>query len=304
MTSLHQLELFLAAYTHGSLTAAAEELGLAQPSVSEQIRLLERGIGAKLFVRVGRGVVPTEAAEALRPHAEQALGAVHAGRSAVRAVSEVTSGTIRFGIFGIARLYLGAGLVDDVLERHPGVRVELIGQNSIEVQEQLTRGQIEAALIAIPVTAERMKVTPVGRDELVYVSAHAARVRRPVNGKMLATSDLVLPDTSYRDEDSSRRLLRSFVQRTGESLQTRVEVEDVETALEVTQRGRVDTVLPRGVVQTLAPILAPDVHWVSLRPRLYDVFAMVHRRDAVLSPAARSVMDLATRRIQSVTEPL
>ena len=70
MASLHQLQLFLTTYAAGSLTAAADAVGLAQPSVSEQIRLLERSVGAPLFHRVGRGVVPTEAAEALRPHAE------------------------------------------------------------------------------------------------------------------------------------------------------------------------------------------------------------------------------------------
>ena len=46
MLSLHQLRCFLATYEHGSLTAAAEELGYAQPSVSEQIRALEKSLGA------------------------------------------------------------------------------------------------------------------------------------------------------------------------------------------------------------------------------------------------------------------
>ena len=58
MLSLHQLRCFLATYEQGSLTAAADQLGYAQPSVSEQIRTLERSLGADLFVRVGRGVVP------------------------------------------------------------------------------------------------------------------------------------------------------------------------------------------------------------------------------------------------------
>ena len=78
MLSLHQLTCFLATYEHGSLTAAAEELGYAQPSVSEQIRALEKSLGVQLFRRVGRGVVPTTVADTLRPHAERVLGAVGA----------------------------------------------------------------------------------------------------------------------------------------------------------------------------------------------------------------------------------
>src|SRR3954462_3287218 len=133
MLSLHQLTCFLATYEHGSLTAAAEELGYAQPSVSEQIRSLERSLGVQLFRRVGRGVVPTTVADALRPHAERALAAVDEARQAVQSVKSFETGTIRFGMFGTARLYAGAGLVADVLAIHPGVRVELVGQNSSEV---------------------------------------------------------------------------------------------------------------------------------------------------------------------------
>ena len=139
MLSLHQLTCFLAAYESGSITAAAEELGYAQPSVSEQIRTLEKSLGVPLFRRVGRGVVPTTAAETFRPHAEQVLAAADAARRAVQSIRELESGTIRFGMFGTARLYAGAALIADVLERHPGVRVELVGQNSTDVMEQLRR---------------------------------------------------------------------------------------------------------------------------------------------------------------------
>src|SRR5689334_12041855 len=134
MLSLHQLRCFLATYEHGSLTAAAEELGYAQPSVSEQIKALEKTLGAQLFRRVGRGVVPTTVGDSLRPHAEATIAAAEEARRAVQRVVALETGTIRFGMFGAARLYAGAGLVADVLAQHPGVRVELIGQNSLEVQ--------------------------------------------------------------------------------------------------------------------------------------------------------------------------
>src|SRR6188508_1197102 len=105
MLSLHQLTCFLATYEHGSLTAAAEELGYAQPSISEQIRGLERTLGVQLFRRVGRGVVPTTVADTLRPHAERVLAAVAEAQDAVQRVRSLETGTIRFGMFGVARLY-------------------------------------------------------------------------------------------------------------------------------------------------------------------------------------------------------
>ena len=304
MLSLHQLRCFLAAYEHGSFTAAAAELGFAQPSLSEQIRLLERSLGTPLFRRAGRGVVPTGAGEALRPHAERTLAAAEGARAAVADVTSLETGTIRFGMFGTARLYRGAALIADVLARHPGVRVELIGQNSAEVTEQLRRGRLEAAMIALPVAEAGLDVYPVAREELVYISADPARVASPVTARQLAEATLVLPETTWRTEDSSRRALSRMVQQAGLTLQTRIEVEDVETAVEVVGRGLADSVVYHSVLDELVPRLAPGVRSVSLRPRLYDTFAIVHRKDAVLSPAGRLMIELATARIRSLSEAL
>jgi DNA-binding transcriptional LysR family regulator len=305
MLSPHQLSCFLATYEQGSLTAAAEELGYAQPSISEQIRNLERSLGIQLFRRVGRGVVPTTAADTLRPHAERVLAAVSEAEEAARSVKSFETGTIRFGMFGVARLYAGAGLVADVLARHPGVRVELIGQNSSEVQEDLRRGRLEAAMIAIPqVSSEGMQIIPVARDELVYITADAERLASPVTPKKLAQAALVMPDTTWRAEDSVRILLRTWLHGSGLNPQTRIEVEDPEIAVELVGKGLADSVIPKGAAEQLLPRLAPGAGWVSLRPRLYDTFAIVHRSGATLSHAARMMIELATARIHEVAEPV
>ena len=304
MLSLHQLRCFTTAYEHRSFTAAATELGYAQPSLSEQIRLLERAVGSPLFTRAGRGVIPTEAGEALLPHAQRTLAAAAQARAAVASVAALETGTVRFGIFGTARLYMGAALIGDVLERHPGLRVELIGQNSAEVLEELRRGRLEAAMISLPVADDAVAVRPVAREELVFVSADPERLRTPVTAKALAAAELVLPEATWRTQDASRVALARFVQEAGHSLQTRIEVEDVETALELVQRRLADSVVQRAVLDELGPRLAPDVGWVALRPRLWDTIAVVHRKDAVLSAGARLVIDLAVARIRAVTEPI
>jgi len=305
MLSLHQLRCFLATYEHGSLTGAAEELGYAQPSVSEQVRLLERSVGSPLFRRVGRGVVPTTVAETLRPHAERTLAAADEAMRVAQSATALETGTIRFGMFGTARLYASAGLVADVLARHPGVRVELVGQNSSDVLEDLRRGRLEAAMIAVPqISSEGMEVTPVARDELVYVSAHPDRLESPVTAARLSRAELVMPETTWRAVDSTRIVLRRMLHESGRNPQTRIEVEDVETAVELVGLGLADTVIPKGAATQLLPRLAPDAGYVSLRPRQYDSLAIVHRAGASLSPAARLMIEVATRRIQEVAEPL
>jgi DNA-binding transcriptional LysR family regulator len=300
LISLHQLRCFLATLEHGSFTAAAAELGLAQPSLSEQVRLLEQGLDAPLFDRVGRGLLPTEAARALRPHAERALTAVAEAGRAVASVRNVLEGTIRFGVFGTARLYLGSALVADVLREHPGVRLELIGQNSMDVLTDLRQGRLEAAVIALPIADEGLQVQPLIRDELVYVSADPQRVRKPVTAAELAAASLVLSEASWGNEDSTRRQLARAVQSVGSTLRPRIEVEDIETALEVAALGLADTVTARGLLHRLGDRLSPRLRWAPLRPRIFDEFAIVHRHGATLSPASQAIVAMAAARMQAV----
>ena len=306
MLSLHQLTCFLSVYEHGSLTRAAEELGYAQPSVSEQVRALEKSLGVQLFRRVGRGVVPTTVADTLRPHAERTLAAAEETRRAVQAVKSFETGTIRFGMFGTARLYAGAGLVADVLERYPGVRVELIGQNSSEVAEELRRGRLEAAMIAIAsLESEGLEIIPVARDEVVYVSSDPERLATPVTAKRLSEARLVMPETTWRATDSTRMMLRQMLHETG-----------LQPADPDRGRGRRDrrragrgwgsrTRSSRAVrPSSSSPGWPRSAGGCRFRPKLFDMFAIVHRRGATLSPAAQLMIELATKRIQAIAQPL
>lgn len=300
MITLHQLRCYLATVETGSFTGAAERLGLSQPSVSEQVRLLEQSLQTSLFVRAGRGVVATEAAAALRPHAERAVQAVSEATRAVASVRSVESGTIRFGVFGTARLYLTSGLAADVLARHPGVRLELVGQNSQDVLEELRRGRLEAAIIALPIADEGLEITPVIRDEVVYVSADPDRVRAPVTAAALARAPLVLSEVSWGNEDSTRRQLARLVQSVGGTLTPRAEVEDIESALDIAALGLADTITARGLLHRLGDRVPSNLRWASLRPKLYDEFAIVHRRGSELTPAVRSVTELAVKRMRDI----
>ncbi len=113
-----------------------------------------------------------------------------------------------------------------------------------------------------------------------------------------------MPETTWRADDSTRMILRQMMHETGRNPQTRIEVEDVETAVELVGLGLADSVIPRGAAEQLLPRLAPNAGLTTLRPRQFDTLAIVHRAGATLSPAARLMIELATKRIQSVAEPI
>jgi DNA-binding transcriptional LysR family regulator len=300
MGTFHQLRCFLAVVEHGSFTAAAAALGYAQPSVSEQVRRLEDSLGTPLLHRLGRGAIPTEAGHAVRPHAERALLALDEARKAAAAVRDVVTGTVRFGMFGTARVYFGAELVAALLERHPDVRVELIGQNSTEVVAAIRRGTLEAGVVGLPIDDEGLELAPLIHDELVYVSAHPERLHRPVDAVALAAAPLVLSEASWGNEDSTRRQLARTLQDIGAALQPRVEVEDVETALEVAGRGLADAVIARGVLHRLSDHVPDHLGWVPLDPPMADTFAIAHRHGATLSRATQVVAELVREHMEEL----
>lgn len=291
----------LATLEHGSFSAAAEALHLAQPSLSEQVRRLEAELGVALFRRAGRRVVATEAGQALAPHAEAALASVERARAAVGAVRELRAGSAAFGTFGTARTYLGADLVEDFRREHPGVRVRIVGQNSSEVGAAIRAGELEAGLVVLPVDDRGLEVHPAMRDEVLYVSADPARLERAMTVRRLAEAPLILSEASWGAEDPTRRQLRALGQRAGVTIEPQIDVEDIEVALELAARGLGDTLCQRGMLRRLAP---PRLGWVPFATPVHETFAFTWRRGAALSPATRAFVAFAQRRLEAVAAAL
>lgn len=302
--TLQQLQYFLTTLHEGSFTAAAERLHLAQPSLSEQIRRLEGELGVKLFSRVGRGIVPTEAAQALRPHAETALAAVAGAREAVAAQRELLGGIATFGTFGTARHFPGAAIIAEFRRRHPLVRVRMIGQNSSQVVEAVRDGELEAGLVALPIEDEGLEVRPIMRDEILLCSTSEERTRRPVTAERLPDHPLILSEASYRRDDPTRRQLRTLAQRAGVRLRAEIEVEDVEIAIELASAGAGDALASRGILHAMGRRVPRRLGWVPFAEPLYDTFALVSRRGAALSPASREFFALAEERLVAFGETL
>jgi DNA-binding transcriptional LysR family regulator len=302
--TLQQLQYFLGAFRHGSFSGAAEELHMAQPSLSEQVRRLEAELGVRLFHRVGRGLTPTEAGIALRPHAERTLDAAEAARESVVAVRELRGGTATFGTWGTARYYPGVDLVAEFRRRHPTVRVRVVGQNSSEVVDAVREGELEAGMIALPIDDRGLDVQPIMRDEIVYVSTEPSHLRVPVTIEALAEAPLILPDASWGTEDPTRRQLAELAQRVGVSIQPEIDVEDVEAALELAARGLGDTIVARGILLAMGRRVPKRLGWVPFDEPLYDTFAFIARANAPLSPASREFLSLARERLSALAKTL
>jgi DNA-binding transcriptional LysR family regulator len=296
--TLQQLQYFLAAVEHGSFSAAADSMHLAQPSLSEQIRRLEAELGSPLFARGGRGLELTEAGRLLRPHAERTLAAAEEARASVREVTQMTGGTVSFGTFGNAPYQLLSDLVQDFRTRHPQVRVRLMGLNSSTVADAVRDGRLEAGLISLPIDDAGLEVKAAVRDEVVLWSRDPERLREPMTITRLVERPLILSDARFGWNDPTRRQLLDRAQREGVKLEPEIEVEYIEAALELAARGLGDTIASASMAVGRA--FSRRLGSVGFDPPLNDTFAFIHRRNAHLSPATRAFMRLAEKRIQGV----
>ena len=299
---MQQIRCFCAALELGSFTAAADTLRVSQPAVAEQVRKLEQALGADLFVRAGRGVVPTEAGRAFAEHAARSLRAAEDAADSVGELTAIRGGTIAVGIFGDPAAWHVDELVTAFLRRHPDVSVRLVGRNSSEVVERVRRGELEAGGILLPIDDERLDVRPIVRDEVLYVSAAPERTRRPATIERLAATPLVFYDAASADEDPIRRQLAERAQALGIRLQPKVEVELKDVALRLVAAGVGDTYLPSAY--TRAPYYPAGLSTASFSPPLYDTFAIITRAGARLSPGVRELLADLEAHMRAIAERL
>jgi DNA-binding transcriptional LysR family regulator len=299
---MQQIRCFCAALELGSFTAAADALRVSQPAVAEQVRKLEQALGADLFVRAGRGVVPTDAGRAFAEHAARSLRAAEDAADSVGELTAIRGGTIALGIFGDPAAWHVDELVTAFLRRHPGVSVRLVGRNSSEVVERVRRGELEAGGILLPIDDERLDVRPIVRDEVLYVSAAPERTRRPATIERLAATPLVFYDAASADEDPIRRQLAERAQALGIRLQPKVEVELKDVALRLVAAGVGDTYLPSAYTRT--PYYPAGLSTASFSPPLYDTFAIITRAGARLSPGVRELLADLEAHMRAIAERL
>lgn len=288
--TLNQLRAFLLAAKTGSFTAAATELGMAQPSVSELVRRLEVEFGLPLFVRAGRRLTLTSAGDELMPFAEQSVAAAEGGAQAMRSLRSLGGGTASFGLLKYASYYLLSDLGQQFHEAYPKVRVRLVGQNSLEVAAAVKAGELEAGLVVLPIDTEGLKVTPLLREEVFFASADPEKLKVPITMKDLASAPMILYDT-HHGSDPTRRQLIERATLEGLQIEPVMELEDAEAALNLVARGVGDTVICEAIARSST--LPSNVGLVPFAQPLYDTIALIQRESTILSPATREIVRLA-----------
>ena len=208
---------------HGNLTRAAAALHLAQPSLSTQLKRLERDLGTQLFERVPRGVALTPAGAALLPIARQALADVEQIRRTANELTSPDGGTLRVGATPSLSSVLLPAALTAFHTQHQRVALEFVEAGSEDLIERLERDELDLALVILPVPHRAVQTVPLAEEDLMVVvgPGHPLASRSRIGITELDGVPLVVPRAGLHDPDHDLRRVPTRGLRAGRRLRRR-----------------------------------------------------------------------------------
>ena len=169
---LRQLRYFVTVAEELHFRRAAERLFISAPTLSQQIKAVDREVGAPLLIRHPRGIELTPAGRALLRGGSEILKAADELLAETRRVAGVTEPTLRLGLLNGVLPALPA-MIEEVVRQH-GARLIMTGGPTAEQVRMLNAGETDLALVRAPVTLPAgLRQVPVAREELgVLMSEH------------------------------------------------------------------------------------------------------------------------------------
>jgi LysR family transcriptional regulator, nitrogen assimilation regulatory protein len=277
---LKQLEYFVRVAELGSFTRAAQALDVAQPALSRQVRLLEVELRQNLLIRNGRGANPTEAGLLLLAHARGILHQVERAREELGRVRGALAGRVAIGLPPSLSRVLAVPLMRAFRQQLPQVSAAISEGLSVNMQEWLTTGRLDIAVLYNAQPAPGLEIGPLLEEELVLVQARPAGLPphladevapSPIALREIAALPLVIPSRP----NAIRMQVEAELANLGERPQIALEIDGVAAILDLVADGAGAALLSRNAVSS------------SIRPSAYQVRAIVE-------PPLRTRLCLAT----------
>ena len=268
---LSQLAYFVAVAEEGSFTRAAERVGVAQPSLSQQVKALESDLGAQLVHRTRGKVGLTASGETLLPVARRMLADAETARWEIRELAALGRGRVRLG----ATPSLCAGLLPAVLaeyrRRYPAIDIVVHESGSRDLQGELIHGALDLALVIDARLADdpELATVPLLTEELVVISRHEDPA--PTGRARMSIAELKdVPLVMFRAGYDLRETTLTACRAAGFEPTFAIEGGEMDAVLEFVQAGLGVAVVPSMVVRDrfrATPIGAPGLHRTILLAR-------------------------------------
>ena len=194
---IDQLRYFLGAAERGSFTRAAEALNISQPALSRSIQKLEDELGQPVFERKTRSIVLTEAGTLLQSRAQQILSLIEDTKAEITDDGE--SGRIRIGAIPTVAPYFLPQILKQFSESFPAANLIVQENTTDQLLKSCTQGEIDLAILALPVPVKYLEVEELFEEELLLVLPleHSLVKKKAINLADIAALPFVLLDEAH-----------------------------------------------------------------------------------------------------------
>ncbi|MFK7694488.1 LysR family transcriptional regulator [Paenibacillus sp. HJGM_3] len=234
MSAMDYYKVFYYAASTGSITKAAQQLFITQPSASYAIKQLEEQLGVRLLERQPRGVALTGEGEALFAYVQQSYRLLQAGEQAVAQLRTLQAGIVRMGASdSLCKAFL-LPYLERFREAHPGIRIVLTHGKSEDISARLSAGTIDCGIVHLPVPEPLLHILAVRPIQDVFVAAPGLAAGTDPH----ALADLVQhPFVMLSERSRSRAFFHAYLQTYGLTATPEIEVGSIELLLEFVRRG-------------------------------------------------------------------
>ena len=269
---LKQLEYFSRVAELGSFTRAAYILGIAQPALSRQVRLLEVELRQALLLRNGRGVTTTEAGKLLLEHCRGILHQVALAREELGSVRGALAGHVSIGLPPSLSKLIAVPLIKAFRAQLPQAQLTLTEGFSVPMVEGLRAGRMDIALLYNPTPAPDLEISVLHEEALVLISAKGTSTTSKTNIGLAAVAALPLIIPSR--PNAFRILIDSEMMRIGYKPNITLEIDGLNAILDLVKEGLGHAVLPAYTLRNFAS-LHPYTTRSIVQPRLLSQLALV-----------------------------
>ena len=241
---MHQLRYFAKVAELGNVTRAAEACFVSQPSLSQQIAKLERELGQPLFERLGRGVRLTEAGRLFKRYSDQILSLTEDART--RVADDPDSGRIILAAIPTIAPYYLPGALTRFAKECPKARLEIVEETTANILRLLGDGDIDLAILALPIQAEHVHTKALFTEELLAVlpTGHPLASKPKVGLKDLVTEPFVVLNEAHCLTGTTM----SFCARHSASPLVTAKSHQLLTVLELVRLGQGVSLIPKMAV--------------------------------------------------------
>ncbi|MFC3883505.1 LysR family transcriptional regulator [Bacillus songklensis] len=281
---LRLLEYFVAVCEELHFTKAAEKLHISQPTLSQQIRILESNLGTPLFQRIGKKVYITQAGQILFQHTQRIFFELNQVRNEINELKDLQRGKITIGCSGN---YLLLSSIISFHERYPGIELSVIDTTTEETIEKILNNQFDMGIVFLPIKENQLESRRLFCTELsLAVSAEHEFANAPfIKLENLQSIPIFLLQKKYL----IRQDIDNYCRESGFTLKPIVELSDMQSLLQMTLLNKGVTILPTPYLANIDDDRIRQIPIIDPLPKK-DV-GVVYRKDTFMPSTIKTFIE-------------